>query len=196
MTVPQSTTVEPPLWREGLSIARYYLGNRWVLIALGGAALVAGIGLNWGWLVAVGLAPIILSTLPCLVMCGLGVCMMCRSNKSQSVASHDAADPATSSAALGVAKIEQPSVGGSSCCQRGAIEAQSPQVKQVHGEHDGHNENDEADEPDDRSLRQHDEWQSSERPVAEEHAFEAGEEGMTEDRGRRIDRRPTLQTRN
>ena len=41
------------------------------------AALVASVGLtfNWSWLVAVGAAPIILSVLPCVAMCGLGLCM-------------------------------------------------------------------------------------------------------------------------
>jgi len=55
MTAPQSTTTaESSLWREARDIARYHLGNRWVLAALGAVVLVAGIGLNWGWLVAAG----------------------------------------------------------------------------------------------------------------------------------------------
>jgi len=41
---------------------------------LGGAAATGG----WGWLVAAGIAPVLLSVLPCLVMCGLGLCMMRR----------------------------------------------------------------------------------------------------------------------
>lgn len=44
------------------------------LIVIGGGALAYGGG--WGWLVAIGVAPIILSILPCVVMCGLGFCMM------------------------------------------------------------------------------------------------------------------------
>jgi len=43
-----------------------------VVVALGGAAAFG----SWGWLVAAGLAPLLLSVLPCLVMCGLGLCMM------------------------------------------------------------------------------------------------------------------------
>lgn len=102
MTLPQSaTTTEGSLWREGLYIARYYLGRRWVPLALlGGLAIILGLSFGgWGWLVAAGLAPIILSILPCAIMCGLSVCMMCRSNKSQSVASHEAVDTGTSPAA-------------------------------------------------------------------------------------------------
>ena len=44
------------------------------LAVIGGGALAFGGG--WGWLVAIGIAPIILSILPCVVMCGLGFCMM------------------------------------------------------------------------------------------------------------------------
>ena len=133
MTEPQSTTTaERSLGRDVLNAARYYLGNRWALAVLGSLAVIAGLSFGgWGWLVAAGLAPVILSTLPCLVMCGLGVCMMCRSGKTQSTASLDAADSATSSTALGVARTERPIAGGSSCCHGGVDEPQSPQVKQV-----------------------------------------------------------------
>tara|TARA_R110001599_G_scaffold222239_1_gene421223 strand:+ start:465 stop:635 length:171 start_codon:yes stop_codon:yes gene_type:complete len=34
-----------------------------------------GMALNWGWLAAVGAAPLILALAPCAVMCGLGLCM-------------------------------------------------------------------------------------------------------------------------
>jgi hypothetical protein len=67
---------ETPLWREGLAIARYYLGNRWVLVALGTGVLVVGAALNWGWLVAAGLAPILIAVAPCAIMCALGLCAM------------------------------------------------------------------------------------------------------------------------
>jgi hypothetical protein len=132
MTTSEATKAESSLGRAVLYTARYYLGNRWGLLALGSLAVIIGLSFGgWGWLVAAGLAPIILSTLPCLVMCGLGMCMMCRSNKAPSAVSQIAADPATSPGALGVAKMDQPIVGGLSCCQGGAIEAQSPQVKQI-----------------------------------------------------------------
>ena len=35
----------------------------------------SGMALNWGWLTATGLAPILVSLAPCGVMCGLGLCM-------------------------------------------------------------------------------------------------------------------------
>lgn len=60
--------------RNLLGAGRYYLGNRWVLIALATLAVAAGLMLNWSWLVAAGIAPVLLSVLPCLVMCGFGLC--------------------------------------------------------------------------------------------------------------------------
>ena len=55
-----------------------WLGNRYVLAVIGLAVVGAGLTLGWGWLTAVGAAPIIVSVAPCLVMCAFGVCMMCR----------------------------------------------------------------------------------------------------------------------
>jgi hypothetical protein len=64
------------LGREWLNLARYYLSNRWVLLALGVAVLIGGAALNWSWLVAVGLAPILLALAPCAIMCAVGLCAM------------------------------------------------------------------------------------------------------------------------
>jgi hypothetical protein len=56
------------------SIWPYATGRRGLLLL---AVLVAivGITLNWGWLVAVGAAPLLIAILPCAVMCALGLCM-------------------------------------------------------------------------------------------------------------------------
>ena len=82
-TQPSTPPAETPLWREGLTIARYHLGNRWVLLALGGGVLIAGAALNWSWLVAVGLAPILIAAAPCAIMCALGLCAMKMSGGSK-----------------------------------------------------------------------------------------------------------------
>lgn len=50
------------------------LTRRTLAIAAATVAVGAGMALNWGWLVAAGIAPLILSILPCLVMCALGAC--------------------------------------------------------------------------------------------------------------------------
>ncbi|HQT65659.1 hypothetical protein [Acidiphilium sp. 20-67-58] len=44
------------------------------LSAVGFGVLAYGGG--WHWLIAIGLAPIILSFLPCAIMSGLGICLM------------------------------------------------------------------------------------------------------------------------
>jgi hypothetical protein len=40
------------------------------------------LALGWNWLTAVGLAPLIISAAPCLIMCALGMCMMSRGMSS------------------------------------------------------------------------------------------------------------------
>ncbi len=83
-----------------LYAVRYYLGGRIGLVAVAAAALGLGAYYNWGWLVAVGLAPIILAALPCAAMCALGLCMGGRS-KSQ-------ADKPTSAHSSPQESIKQP----------------------------------------------------------------------------------------
>jgi hypothetical protein len=61
----------PSVWQ----IARQYLTGRRGLIALAAIALTAGLALNWGWLVAAGIAPVLIPVLPCVAMCALGLCM-------------------------------------------------------------------------------------------------------------------------
>src|SRR3546814_12400955 len=73
---------EAPLSHDLLYAARYYLGGRKALIALAGLIVVAGGALNWSWLVAVGVAPLLLSVLPCAAMCALGLCMNRMAGKS------------------------------------------------------------------------------------------------------------------
>ena len=48
------------------------------LMVLAIVAIVTGLALNWSWLLAIGVAPILLSVLPCLVMCAVGACFVCR----------------------------------------------------------------------------------------------------------------------
>ena len=55
----------------------------WRVLGVAGLA-VTGTGLGWNWLTAVGIAPIIVSTAPCLIMCAFGVCMMGRNRHTSS----------------------------------------------------------------------------------------------------------------
>src|SRR3546814_4216527 len=78
LTGPSETTLTQDLLYAG----RYYLGGRRGLLILAAVAIVAGLALNWSWLVAVGIAPILLGVLPCLAMCALGLCMHHAASKS------------------------------------------------------------------------------------------------------------------
>lgn len=76
MTTTELTRAsETPSRRDFLPAARSYFGGRRGLIAAGAAVAVAGLAFNWSWLVAAGIAPVLLSLLPCLGMCALGLCM-------------------------------------------------------------------------------------------------------------------------
>jgi hypothetical protein len=52
-----------------------WLRARRTLLLLAAALIAAGLALNWGWLTAVGAAPIILALAPCVAMCALGLCI-------------------------------------------------------------------------------------------------------------------------
>ncbi|WP_228242124.1 hypothetical protein [Aurantimonas coralicida] len=63
---PRSAGFRMPLGRRGLVIATMAITS-------------AGMALNWGWLTAIGAAPLILALAPCAVMCATGYCVMCKS---------------------------------------------------------------------------------------------------------------------
>jgi len=71
----QSGIEETSLARDLLVAARYYLGGRRGLLMLAAVGLAGGLAFNWSWLVAAGIAPLILAALPCVAMCALGLCM-------------------------------------------------------------------------------------------------------------------------
>ena len=86
MTFDTAKTAGGSLRRGWLDFARYHLGNRWALLALGGVVLIIAGALNWGWLVAAGIAPVLVAVAPCAIMCALGLCgmkMMGGSNVAQ-----------------------------------------------------------------------------------------------------------------
>lgn len=65
---------------ESLPVLRPLLAlmmTRRGLMVLAIVAIVTGLALNWSWLLAIGVAPILLSVLPCLVMCAVGACFAC-----------------------------------------------------------------------------------------------------------------------
>jgi hypothetical protein len=66
------------------SLARLppWLRGRRGLILTAVALAGLGLALGWNWLAAAGVAPLLLSLLPCAAMCALGFCMMGKGEKS------------------------------------------------------------------------------------------------------------------
>lgn len=86
MTDATSTEIQSMSGALGRA-ARSYFGSRRGLIVLALAALASGVALNWSWLVAAGVAPILLAVAPCAVMCALGLCMSKMTGRSCSTES-------------------------------------------------------------------------------------------------------------
>ena len=81
------------LTRDVLDIIVHQLRSRRGIIVLASVAIVAGLAFNWSWLVAAGIAPILLSAAPCVVVCALGLCMTRMGGRSCST---DTSAPPTS----------------------------------------------------------------------------------------------------
>lgn len=64
------------------ALLAHYLRNGKVLAVLAVAIVGAGLALNWSWLVAAGIAPILVALAPCAAMCALGLCMNRMGGKS------------------------------------------------------------------------------------------------------------------
>ena len=105
-----STRPTPALTQSIRVAALSAVRSRRGLIVL--AALLASVGLafNWSWLVAIGAAPLILSVLPCVVMCALGLCMAGHNHGSGHTATR-------SDWAVAEATAEA----GRSCCSRPTV---------------------------------------------------------------------------
>ena len=69
-----------------------WLRGRRGLILTAVALAGLGLALGWNWLAAVGVAPLLLSLLPCAAMCALGFCMMGKGEKSCATSNGPAPD--------------------------------------------------------------------------------------------------------
>ena len=69
-----------------ISAIRSILSGRRKFVLLGAAALAISLLLSWNWLVAAGLASLLLTALPCVVMCAAGLCMSRMSQGSKTPA--------------------------------------------------------------------------------------------------------------
>lgn len=64
------------------SVFTSWSGDRRVLAVVGLAISATGLAIGWDWLTAVGIAPLIVSAAPCLVMCALGLCVIRRNQQA------------------------------------------------------------------------------------------------------------------
>ena len=64
------------------ALLRHSLGDRKVEVLLAFAVVGLGLAFNWSWLVAAGIAPILVAFAPCAAMCVLGLCMNKMGGKS------------------------------------------------------------------------------------------------------------------
>ena len=81
------TSVTAPVIGPSLQRAvQRALRDRRVLIGVAAALIAGGAAFNWGLLVAAGVAPLLLSLAPCLIMCGLGLCMTRSCSKHEQAA--------------------------------------------------------------------------------------------------------------
>lgn len=87
MSHPQPPADAPSAFAPLRAILRSRIG----LVSIAGAVIVAGLAFNWSWLVAAGIAPLLISLAPCAAMCALGLCMM--PMKGRGAATAPTADP-------------------------------------------------------------------------------------------------------
>lgn len=83
---PASTPLALPV-QPTRSPIRPWFGSPHGLIISGIVIVAAGLALGWNWVVAFGLAPLILSVAPCAAMCALGMCMMPKGKAAAAVPS-------------------------------------------------------------------------------------------------------------
>jgi hypothetical protein len=89
--MPESSLTTPSP-RLSAPWAPSWIKSRQGLIFAAAAVLIAGAAaLGWPWLVAAGIAPLLLAAAPCLAMCALGLCMVSKSGNTCSIATTQAA---------------------------------------------------------------------------------------------------------
>jgi hypothetical protein len=104
MNAPETASATAPsLARDWLGALRYWLGGPRGLIGLAVVLVLVATALNWSWLVAVGIAPLLVTFAPCAAMCALGLCASRMGAGSCSNETGDAASQAARPEALSAA---------------------------------------------------------------------------------------------
>lgn len=100
MRMSQDTNLAKPSGTTKLAspLGRYFSG-RGGLLVLGGIVVTLGVGLNWSWLAAAGITPILVGLLPCAAMCAIGLCLprLMRANAAEQTTPRDLSSGAPSS---------------------------------------------------------------------------------------------------
>lgn len=123
VSTSQRTVSDASLTRDIGKYLRYQLRGRRGFILAAVAIAAPALWLGWPWLVAAGLAPLLLAMAPCAVMCGLGLCMRGTCKKTET-APGGAAGAAMQRAADGT---ESPKSLGSCCAKEdSAPDARTP----------------------------------------------------------------------
>ncbi|MGE3977733.1 MAG: hypothetical protein AB7F94_09100 [Nitrospira sp.] len=60
---------------SAVRLARGLLRSRMGLVLIAALVAAGGLALGWEWLAVAGVLPLVLSVLPCVAMCALGLCM-------------------------------------------------------------------------------------------------------------------------
>ena len=117
MTAIQSAKINRVPRKAIVDIVRPLTDRPVLLVAILIVAALAGVAaLNWRWLVVVGAASVLVSTLSCLLMCGLGLCM-------HKFAGRTGANPMDASSATSGSSdgptAQRPPGGAADCCSGG-----------------------------------------------------------------------------
>ena len=108
---------EASLGRDFARYFRYRFGGRRGLITAAIVLMAPALWLGWPWLVAAGLAPLIIAMAPCAVMCAVGACAMggksCKKSEADGAAASaaDASSVSTAAAPKPLTPISSDSTG-------------------------------------------------------------------------------------
>ncbi len=81
MMNPQKERLEAAVSRGSFAALLPLLARRRVVLSILALAVLSGLALYWNTLAALGIAPVLIATLPCLAMCGLRLSMNRAGNK-------------------------------------------------------------------------------------------------------------------
>jgi hypothetical protein len=83
--MPESSLIAP-LLRQHAAWVPSWIRSRRGLILLAAVPIIGAVAVGWPWLVAVGVAPLLVAAAPCVAMCALGLCMKGMSERACSTA--------------------------------------------------------------------------------------------------------------